>query len=77
MIKCEKNISQYEGEPKDLCMEYTNLTIGFVETLEKEFDLTRDEAIAVVVECANIAVMDAEDRKKYLNSYTEWNEVLN
>lgn len=77
MIKCEGNIAQYEGEPKDICKELTYLIRGFVETLEKEYDLTRTEATIVVAECANLAVMEPEQREEYLEQYDDWKGFLN
>lgn len=77
MIKCEGNIAQYEGEPKDICKELTYLIMGFIDTLEKEYDLQREESIRIVAECANIAVMDPETRAEYMEQYEDWKEVLN
>lgn len=76
MIKCESNIAQYEGEPKDICKELTYIIMGFVETLEKEYSLARDEAVYIVAECANIAVMEPEQREQYIEQYADWNGLL-
>ncbi len=73
MIRCEGNIVQYEGEAKDVCKEFTYLTMGFVDVLEKEYGLTKEESVRIVVECANIAVSDEETRKQLLDKYDEYN----
>ena len=77
MIKCEGKVAQYEGEPKDICKELTLLIMGFVDTLEKEFDLSREQSVYIVAECANIAVMDPEQRAEYMEKYDDWKELLN
>lgn len=77
MIKCDGNIAKYEGDPKDICKELTYLIMGFVETLEKEYNLTKVESVQVVAECANIAVMDPEVREEYIKQYDDWNGLLN
>ena len=77
MIMCNGNTCQYEGEPKDICKELTYLIMGFVDTLQKDYDLSQEESVDVVVRCANVAVMQPEDRKKYLDALEEYKEVLN
>lgn len=77
MIMCEGNTVQYEGEPKEICKELTYLIMGFVETLEKEYGLSKMEATYIVAECANLAVMEPEQRKDYLDKYEDWKELLN
>jgi hypothetical protein len=66
MIKVEKSVAIVEGTPKLICIELTHLLVHFIKTFEKDYDLTQDQAIGIVNECAKLAYMDSDDRAEFL-----------
>lgn len=69
MIRCDNNTTQFEGDIKDICKEFTYLLIGLKDTLEETFGLLSEESEAVIAECGKIAFMDPIERKQYLDSF--------
>lgn len=67
MIRVEDNIAYIEGDPKTLCTQFTHLIVQLIKTLEEDFDLSQEEAIKIINNCAKIAYMDDEERAKYLS----------
>ena len=72
MIRCDNNTTQFEGDIKDICKEFTYLLIGFKDTLEETFGLLSEESEAVIMECGKIAFMDPIERKQLLDQYDEY-----
>lgn len=67
MIKVEKSTVYVEGTPKLVCIELTHLLVHLIKTFEKGYDLTQDQAIGIVNECARIAYMDDDERAEELS----------
>lgn len=67
MIEVNNNMAKIEGSAKDICIEFTHLVVHLIRTLEKDFELSQEEAINVINECSKIAYMSDEDRAKYLD----------
>lgn len=68
MITQVGNVSKFEGDSKELCIELTYLLSGFVDTLVKEYQTSTEDASLAVAECCKIAFMDKIQRKEYLDS---------
>lgn len=68
MIKVENNVAYIEGTSKTICKEFTHLIIQLLNTLEKDFELSQEDAINVINQCAKIAYMNDEDRAKFLSN---------
>ena len=68
MIKVENNIAQIEGSAKEICKEFTHIIIHLINTLENDFELSQEDAINVINECAKIAYLDDEHREEYLKN---------
>ncbi len=68
MITQVGNVSKFEGDSKELCIELTYLLSGFVDTLVKEYQISTEDASLAVAECCKIAFMDKIQRKEYLDS---------
>ena len=66
MISVEDNIAQVEGTPKELCTELTHLLVVMINCFQKDFNLSQEQSISVINECAKIAYMDDESRAEYL-----------
>ena len=71
MIKVEKSVTYVEGTPKLICIELTHLLVHLIKTFEKEYNLTQDQAIGIVNECAKLAYMDENDRAEFLTKLME------
>ena len=71
MIKIEKSVVYVEGTPKLICIELTHLLVHLIKTFEKGYDLTQDQAIGIVNECAKLAYMDENDRAEFLAKLME------
>lgn len=68
MITQVGNVSKFEGDSKELCIELTYLLSGFVDTLVKEYQISTEDASLAVAECCKIAFMDKIQRKEYLDN---------
>lgn len=66
MIKVDNDIAYIDGDAKTLCIQFTHLIVQLLNSLEKDFDLSQEEAITIINNCAKIAYMDDEERAKYL-----------
>lgn len=71
MIKVEKSVAHVEGTPKLICIELTHLLTHLIKTFEKEYNLTQEQAIGIVNECAKIAYMDDDGRAEFLAKLVE------
>lgn len=71
MIKVENSTAYVEGTPKLVCIELTHLLVHLIKTFEKEYNLTQDQAIGIVNECAKLAYMDENDRAEFLAKLME------
>lgn len=68
MIRVENNVAYIEGTSKTICKEFTHIIIQLLNTLEKDFELSQEDAINVINQCAKIAYMNEEDRAKFLDN---------
>lgn len=71
MIKVEDSIAYIEGDAKTLCTQFTHLIVVLINTLQKDFSLSKEDCIKIINECARIAYMDDEDRAEYLSKLME------
>ena len=71
MIEINNNISKIEGTAKQLCIDFTYLIVHLIKTLESEYNLSQQDCIKIINECAKIAYMDDNERSKFLNTLEE------
>ena len=71
MIEVNNNIAKLEGSAKDICIEFTHLIVHLIKTFEQDFNLSQEEAISIVNECAKIAYMNDDDRAVLLSELEE------
>lgn len=71
MISLKDNIAQIEGNPQELCTELTHLLVVMINCFQKDFNLSQEQSISVINECAKIAYMSDEDRANYLSKLME------
>lgn len=66
MIEVKNNVTKFEGTPKELSMDLTQIIIGFHNVLIKEFDMSSNEARQVVAKCGEIAFMPEDQLSSWL-----------
>lgn len=71
MIEIKDCIAKVEGSPKLLCIELTHLLVHLLQTFEKDYNLSQEEAVSIINECAKIAYMDDKARADYLSKLME------
>lgn len=71
MISVEDNIAQIEGTPQELCTELTHLLVVMINCFQKDFNLSQEQSITVINECARIAYMTDEERAEELAKLME------
>ena len=71
MIEIKDSIAKVEGSPKLICIELTHLLVHLLQTFEKDYNISQEEAVSIINECAKIAYMDDEARANYLTELME------
>lgn len=71
MIYVMNDVVNSEGTPEELCSDYTRVIIHLVNTFQKEFQISQQEATEVLNQCAKIAYMDGDEKLQYLKELSE------
>lgn len=74
MIKANNDICTIEGSAKDLMKEFTLLIVNLVDTLQRSFELTEEDAWFVIKKCTDVAFMSNDERTKFLKELMESEE---